>query len=110
MVGLPEDALFGGFITGQLDLLLALFGAVTAAAGASIFRQGDAAIYLYVVQRGRVTIQYKPYDGPIITLSHLQPGEIFGWSAVVGGETYTSDAISTNEVETLRVRGSDLVQ
>lgn len=110
MFTLPENPFFRGLSTEQLDLLLPLFEAVTAPAGASIFRQGDEAIYLYVVQRGRVTIQYKPYDGPIITLSHLQPGEIFGWSAVVGGETYTSDAISMNEVETLRVRGSDLVQ
>ena len=57
-----------------------------------------------------MTIQYKPYDGPIITLSHLRAGDIFGWSSVVGGETYTSDAISTTEVQAVRLRGLELVK
>ena len=67
-------------------------------------------MYLYVIQGGSVTIQYKPYDGPMITLSHLQAGEVFGWSAVVGAQTYTSDAISTSDADLLRLRGSDLVR
>lgn len=110
MQALPENPFFRGLSPEQLDLILPLFEPISAPTGSTIFKQGDEATYLYVVQHGSVTIQYKPYDGPMITLSHLQAGEIFGWSSVVGGQTYTSDAISTNEAEVLRLRGSDLVQ
>ncbi len=106
----PDNPFFSGLSREQLALILPLFEAFTIPAGATIFKQGDIATYLYVVQRGSVTIQYKPYDGPMITLSHLQPGEVFGWSSVVGAHSYTSDAISTHEAEVLRLRGSDLVQ
>ena len=110
MNALPENPFFRGLSREQLDLIVPLFELVTAPAGVVIFKQGDPATHLYVVQRGSVTIQYKPYDGPMITLSHLQAGEIFGWSSIVGGPTYTSDAIATADAEVLRVRGTDLVR
>ena len=110
MQALPDNPFFRGLSPDQLDLISPLVEPLTYSAGSTIFKQGDEAIYLYVVQRGSVTIQYKPYDGPIITLSHLEAGQIFGWSSVVGGQTYTSDAISTLEVETIRLRGSELLK
>ena len=105
----PDNPFFRGLSPDQLNLILPMFEAFTIPAGATIFRQGDTATYLYVVQHGSVTIQYKPYDGPIITLSHLRGGEVFGWSSVVGGHSYTSDAICTSEADVLRLRGTDLV-
>ncbi len=110
MQEVPDNPFFSGLSREQLDLILPLFEALTVPAGTTIFKQGDIATYLYVVQRGSLTIQYKPYDGPMITLSHLQPGEVFGWSSVVGARTYTSDAVCTTEIEVLRLRGSDLVE
>lgn len=110
MQPLPDSTFFSGLSRDQLDLLMPLFEAFTAPAGTAVFKQGDEATHLYVIQRGSVTIQYKPYDGPIITLSHLRIDDIFGWSAVVGGETYTSDAIVTTDLQALRMRASDLVR
>ncbi|HTP00747.1 MAG TPA: cyclic nucleotide-binding domain-containing protein, partial [Anaerolineales bacterium] len=104
------NSFFNGLSQDQLELILPLFARYSAPAGTVIFKQGDEATHLYLVQAGSVAIQYKPYDGPIITLSHLQPGDIFGWSSVVGGETYTSDAISTADLDALRLLGSDLVK
>ncbi len=110
MQPLPDNPFFSGLSREQLELIVPLFETFTAAAGTVIFKQGDPATHLYIVQHGGVTIQYKPYDGPIITLSHLRAGEIFGWSAVVGGDSYTSDAIVTTDLEALRLHGSDLVR
>lgn len=109
MQPLSEHSFFSGLNREQRDLLFPLFDSLMAPAGTVIFKQGDDATHLYVIQRGSVTIQYKPYDGPIITLSHLGAGEIFGWSSVAGGDSYTSDAMATNEVEALRLRGSALL-
>src|SRR5690242_147382 len=96
-----ENPFFRGLTRQQFNLLIPLFKPFAVPSGAIIFKQGDDASHLYVIQRGAVTIQYKPYDGPIITLSHLQAGEIFGWSSVVGAQTYTSDAISITDLEAL---------
>jgi CRP-like cAMP-binding protein len=92
----------------QYDLLFPLFEPFTAPSGTVLFKQGDEAAYLYIILQGRVAIEYKPYDGPKITLTHLHAGDIFGWSSVVGSRAYTSDALSTTTIETLRIRGSDL--
>ena len=110
MQELPENPFFRGLSREQLDLILPLLKPLAVRGGTTIFQQGEKAKYLYVIQQGAVVIQYKPYDGPIITLSHLQGGDIFGWSSVVGGETYTSDAISTTDVRAVRLRGARLVK
>ncbi len=107
---LAENPFFRGLTREQSDLLIPLFTPFSVPGGSVIFGQGDEATHLYVIQRGSVTIQYKPYDGPMITLSHLEIGEIFGWSSVLGAPSYTSDAISITYVEALRLRGSDLLQ
>ena len=92
----------------QYDLLFPLFEPITVPSGTVIFKQGDEAACLYIILQGRVAIEYKPYDGPKITLTHLHAGDIFGWSSVLGNQAYTSDAISTTQVESLRIRGADL--
>jgi CRP-like cAMP-binding protein len=92
----------------QYELLFPLFEAITVPSGTVIFKQGDPAAHLYIILEGIVAIEYKPYDGPKITLTHLHTGDIFGWSSVVGSPTYTSDVLSTTHLEALRLRGADL--
>ncbi len=94
----------------QYDLLASLFEPVDIPAGSSICRQGEPAIYLYVLQDGEASLAYKPYDGPRITLAHVHKGDVFGWSAVVGNEFYTSDVSSLTAVQLLRARGDTLRQ
>ncbi len=94
----------------EYGLLAPLFRHFEAPARTLIIKQGDEAAYLYLITEGHVTLRYKPYDGPRITLTHLHAGDIFGWSAVIGHETYTSDAVSTTPIRTLRLRGEDLRQ
>jgi CRP-like cAMP-binding protein len=92
----------------QYDLLSALFDRVELPARTAICRQGEPAVYMYFLLEGNVSIRYKPYDGPKITLTHLHAGDVFGWSSVVGNVSYTSDAVNTTAVRVLRVRGEAL--
>jgi CRP-like cAMP-binding protein len=57
---------------------------------------------------GTVDMSFKPYDGLPMTVSHIGKGGLFGWSAVVGSEKYTSSAIAIDAVNAFRVRGSEL--
>jgi len=92
----------------QLELLNSLFEVFTCPADHPIFEQNDQASYLYLLISGKVVLHYKPYDGTRIVLTHLNPGDVFGWSAVVGESVYTSGIYSETEVKAVRIRGSDL--
>lgn len=92
----------------QYDLLAGLFVRIELPPRTYVFQQGEPATHMYVLVDGNISIRYKPYDGPRITLTHLHCGDVFGWSSVVGNATYTSDALSTTSGLALRVRGDSL--
>jgi CRP-like cAMP-binding protein len=101
-------AIFKELDENQINLLKSLFEPFSCQAGAVILEQGTPAEFLYLVISGAVEVSYKPYDGTPITVSHIEKGGLFGWSAVVGSEKYTSSAMAIEDVEAFRVHGSDL--
>lgn len=100
--------LFKDLDTKDLQILAPIFHVRTYAAGATVIEQGEKAICLYLLNKGDVSIRYKPYDGEIITLNHIHDGGVFGWSAVLGNPTYSSSVICNTACETLVVKGKDL--
>jgi CRP-like cAMP-binding protein len=101
-------AFFSGLNTADIQLLVPFFAPQTWVAGTVVFKQGDCAEFLYLVVSGELTIRYKPDDGPVMNLTRIQPGGIFGWSAAMGNPSYTSGAVCTLDSEVLRIRGADL--
>lgn len=91
-----------------LALLRPLFERVSFRAGTTVVDQGNPAEYLYFIEHGVLQISYKPYDGEAITVTHLEAGGLFGWSAVLGSPKYTSSGIAVEEIDAIRVKGSDL--
>jgi CRP-like cAMP-binding protein len=91
-----------------MELIKPLFERLSCQAGTIVFQQGTPADFLYFIITGKVEMSFKPYDGTPITVSHVEKGGLFGWSAVVGSEKYTSSAIAIEEVKAYRVRGSEL--
>jgi CRP/FNR family transcriptional regulator, cyclic AMP receptor protein len=75
---------------------------------AVIFEQGKPAEFLYILLSGEVIINYKPYDGPLLTVAHIIPGGVFGWSAALGREIYTSEAVAVQSCVACCLRGSSL--
>jgi CRP-like cAMP-binding protein len=107
---LPYIPLFQDLDPAQIELLKPLFEQFCCPADTTIFEQDTPAIYLYLLIKGEVAIRYKPYDGPLITLTHLSEGDVFGWSAVVGSPRYTSSIISETQVEAIRIQGSHFLK
>jgi len=101
-------AIFNELDEDQIELLRPLFENFSCRAGTVIFQQGEVAEFLYLVISGVVDMSFKPHDGSAMTISHVGKGGMFGWSAVVGSEKYTSSAIAIEDVEAFRVRGSAL--
>jgi len=101
-------AFFAGLSAADIQFLAPYFAPQTWVAGTVVFEQGDYAEFLYLVVSGEVTIRFKPDDGPIMTVTRVQPGGIFGWSAAMGNPAYTSGAVCSMDSEVLHIRGSDL--
>jgi CRP/FNR family transcriptional regulator, cyclic AMP receptor protein len=101
-------AFFTGLQAADIQLLAPYFAPQMWVAGTVIFEQDDYAEYLYLVVSGEVTIHFKPHDGPIMTVTRVQPGGIFGWSAAMNNPAYTSSAVCSLDSEVLRIRGIDL--
>lgn len=68
-----------------------------------IFDQDEPAGHLYVLLEGEVVIRYKPYDGPPLTVAHIAPGGVFGWSTALGRETHTSAAVAVELCQVVRL-------
>ena len=105
---MKQVALFRELDESQINILTPLFEAFSCQAGTVILLQGTEADYLYLLISGTVEMSFKPYDGTSFTLSYVEKGGLFGWSAVVGSEKYSSSAIAVEDVEAFRVRGSAL--
>lgn len=110
---MPDDILeqlplFEGINPAQRTLLRQIFVPVDCYADTMLFEQGDPAEYLYLVVGGEVVVNFKPDDGPAITVARVQPGGVVGWSAALGSRLYTSRAECAVYTQMLRVRGTDL--
>jgi len=105
---LERLAFFNGLGTADLKLLAPYFAPQAYPEGTTVFKQGDYAEYLYLVLLGEVVIHYKPDDGPLMTVTHVLPGGIFGWSAAMGNPAYTSGAVCLLDSHVIRIKGTDL--
>lgn len=66
-----------------------------------IFEKGDSAEHLYFLKQGKVDLVIKDQNKSICILT--QPGEVFGWSAIVENGVYTSSSICKETTEVLMV-------
>ncbi|MHC1781634.1 MAG: Crp/Fnr family transcriptional regulator [Anaerolineaceae bacterium] len=103
-----ELSIFHGLNPEQLDQLASLIELYRFSKDDVIFGQGQATDFLYILLSGEVEIRYKPYDGPILSVARIFIGGVFGWSAVVGHESYTSMAIAARDGEAYRMSGQEL--
>jgi CRP-like cAMP-binding protein len=71
-----------------------------------IFRTGDLASVFYVLIEGAVDISLGAKEAH---MSVNQPGEIFGWSALVAPYLYTADAKCTKDTRVIAI-SRDLVE
>jgi CRP-like cAMP-binding protein len=92
----------------DLDLLVGLFEPEQYQTGQNIFRQGQRADKVHILVEGTIEIQFKPYDGEVITVTSIHAGDIFGWSAVLGRWDYTSDAVASEDGHGLSMQGKVL--
>ncbi|MEW6085165.1 MAG: cyclic nucleotide-binding domain-containing protein [Chloroflexota bacterium] len=99
---------FAGLREEHIKSILTLIESFKCESGITVIRQGFPADHFYVILKGKVQISFKPYDSSPITVSHVEAGGLFGWSAVIGSEHYTSSAVAIESLEAVRIRGDEL--
>jgi CRP/FNR family transcriptional regulator, cyclic AMP receptor protein len=105
---LTRYSIFAGLDGEQLRQISPFFVECCYPKGVIIFDQGRPAVYLYILLAGKVLVRYKPYDGPMLDVAQIQPGGVFGWSAALHRDVYTSAAVAVENSVSYRIRREDL--
>lgn len=101
-------SVFNGLDPSQIKALSPFLEEVSFSQGQVIFQQGQTAHSLYILLNGEVQVRYKPYDGPALTVARIAPGGVFGWSAALGHDIYTSGAEAAAQSCAYRIRTENL--
>lgn len=94
--------LLNGLSRAETDEVLALGSHLTVPSGGSLFRLGDAADQLFVIERGRIRLSFPMMVHGLekdIAFDEIAPGETVGWSAMVPPYRFTLSATAPLETE-----------
>ena len=94
---LGRSDLFGHLPKKDLEYLSGLCRPFSFSPGEVVFREGDRATKLYVLEDGRVALDIDVFaapDGPVIptAVDMVGPADCFGWSSFIGPGTYRATA------------------
>ena len=100
-----------GFLTDDMiDKLLPITESLKFDEGEVVFREGENAETFYMVRRGKILLEQRISEKITISMGTVKPGYAFGWSAMLGGTTYTSDAVCSERSEVFSVNGIELTR
>ena len=100
--------LYRGMKDEQKEKVLALGVKETIPSDTVIFSEGDEALKLYIVEKGRVAIKASLQGGKWAPVCAVSPGEVFGWSCLVPPYRFTASATSLEETVTMSYEASKL--
>ena len=110
---LSRSQVFKGLQEDEVSLFIPLREELTVERGESIFREGNPARYLFVVEEGRValTMTLSRPDGSVThptTVASLGPMEAFGWSSLVEPRVLRFSALAVEPSRLTRLDGRAL--
>ena len=111
---LQKSYLFRGLNAEQLQKLDSISREETFEAGRYIFREGDPAQCLHVVEEGKVQLQMKITAATQqqavqqTTLEVITGGRMFGWSALIKPHVFTGSAQAVDKCKVVTIDGTKL--
>ncbi len=73
-----------------------------------LFREGNEASHLYILTKGYVKLTIGDTDKSVYIVNH--PGEIFGWSSIVGRDVYTASAECVEPMSVQKINRDELLK
>ena len=109
VIAMLNHTWFGADLAPETQERLARLGTVqTFEPDEVVIREGDDARELGILISGRLNLrQHVPERGPVTILS-VEPGDIFGWSAVLGNTQAQSTVVATEPCQALVIDGAAL--
>jgi CRP-like cAMP-binding protein len=98
-VSIEDCALFSDLPSATLDRIRSVTVERHYGDGETIFHEGDDAVELFILASGRVELSYTlPNDATIsLPITKVAPGDLFAWSAAVGGKRLSAKAHTSGE-------------
>ena len=78
------------------------------AAGKVLFREGSENANLYLVRSGRIAIEMNVPGRGAVRILTLGPGEVVGWSALLGQGNMTATALAVDDAELIAAAAEEL--
>jgi len=95
--------LFADLGVGELEGVAATGATEKLRRGDVLFNEGDEAYDLYVVQRGRVAMVNKSFDGRESVVYLMEPGDVFGDMPLFDGLTRSTEARALETSQVVRI-------
>jgi CRP-like cAMP-binding protein len=109
VIAMLNNTWFGSDLSPQTQERLARLGVVREfAADSIVLHEGDDATPMGILISGRLALRtLVPERGPVTILS-VEPGDIFGWSALLAGTQAQSTVVATEKSRALVIEGAPL--
>ena len=109
---LKEFELFAGLDDSRLEKIAEYCHERTLEKGALCFSQGNRATEFHLCRSGKIDIVVRIHEpwGTEVTVHTVKPGEVFGWSALVGPYLFTASAKCVGKVEEIYIKGADMLE
>lgn len=98
---LSEHPFLAGISVERVQRLNAVAAAEVLPAGAVIFREGEQASRLYLIRRGRVSLEVHAPDRHAVVVDTLGDGDVLGWSWLLSPYRWVFDARAAQLVQVI---------
>ena len=104
-----EELQFSALLPAEmLEPLAAVSSLLTVSSGEWVFREGATSDKLYMVHQGRLALDINvPQRGGVRILT-IGPGEMAGWSALLGDRKMTTSAIAVTDTQLVLASATEL--
>ena len=93
----------------MLNRILPLITEENFAAEQEIFCEGDPADAVYMLIKGKALLNMSASNSVCVSVSAVDPGDAFGWSAILGRSFYTATAVCVEDSLLWRMPGEDFL-
>ncbi len=110
----PIEWAFGGLVDNRLDAFWldyfsGRFERILLSSGEALFRQGDEADSVYIVDDGWISISIVDEDGQELNLAQLSKGALFGELALIDDSPRSANAVAVSGADVIRLSKSDFL-
>lgn len=91
----------------ELETVSAIVSEENFGIGDTVFEEGQQGESLFVIKKGDVKACKMTPEGELLTLTHMEKGEIFGEMSFLDGSVRSATIVSTSELECFVMNKSD---